>query len=121
MIYMEHQIKQRYYLLFIEQDLFKTWCLVKSFGSLISRRGRTMVEVCLNKQDASEKLFDVENKKRQRGYNYADLPQVDRYHLRPQTIKELMDKINNNKMLKQPQATAQAEIHQTNPNQLELF
>lgn len=116
---MENPEKQRYYLLFIEQDLFNTWCLVKSFGSLVSRRGRTIVEVCLDKQDASMKLFDVENKKRQRGYAYAYLPHVDRYHLRPQTIKELMDKINNNRITK-PQVALQPEEHY-NSNQLELF
>ncbi len=41
MIYMKNIQKNRWYLLDIMQDLFDTWLVMRSFGSLTSRRGRT--------------------------------------------------------------------------------
>ncbi len=120
MIYMENCVKQRYYLLFTEQDLFGTWCLIKSFGSLMNNRGRTIIQVCQDKKAALEALFDVESKKRQRGYKYADLPHSDQFHLRPQTIQEVI--ALRKTQTKLPDTAINEISHsQVNPNQQDLF
>jgi predicted DNA-binding WGR domain protein len=87
---MENRSKHRYYLLYTTQDLFDTWCLVTSFGSTVTHHGRTIVQVQANKEAALLALFDIETKKRQRGYTYSDLNHPDLFHLRPQTIKEVL-------------------------------
>jgi predicted DNA-binding WGR domain protein len=87
---MENRSKHRYYLLYTTQDLFDTWCLVTSFGSTVTHHGRTIVQVQANKEAALLALFDIETKKRQRGYTYSDLAHPDLFHLRPQTIKEVL-------------------------------
>ncbi|MFN8770681.1 MAG: WGR domain-containing protein [Neisseriaceae bacterium] len=73
MIYMQNRQKMRYYSLHVEQDLFDTWRLIKSFGSIISRRGRIIKQVCDSEEEAWEELTKIEYNKRQRGYTYADL------------------------------------------------
>ena len=86
---MQHIQKNRWYLLDIMQDLFDTWLVMRSFGSLTSRRGRTIYDVCDNEADAWQQLTEIEYSKRQRGYVYADFVNVELYSLRPQTIAEL--------------------------------
>ena len=81
--------KNRWYLLDIMQDLFDTWLVMRSFGSLTSRRERTIYDVCDNEADAWQQLTEIEYSKRQRGYVYADFVNVESYSLRPQTIAEL--------------------------------
>ena len=86
---MQNIQKNRWYLLDIMQDLFDTWLVVRSFGSLTSRRGRTIYEVCDNEAHAWQQLTNIEYNKRQRGYVYADIMNVTSYSLRPQTLAEL--------------------------------
>ena len=81
--------KNRWYLLDITQDLFDTWLVVRSFGSLISRRGRTIYQICDSEAEAWQQLTEIEYSKRQRGYVYADFLNVELYSLRPQTAAEL--------------------------------
>lgn len=90
MIYMENSQNHRYYLLYATQDLLEAWCLVTSFGSTITHHGRTITKVYPNKESALLALFDIETKKRQRGYTYSDLIHPDLFHLRPQTIQEVL-------------------------------
>ncbi|MFN8770590.1 MAG: WGR domain-containing protein [Neisseriaceae bacterium] len=71
MIYMQNRLKLRYYSLNVEQDLFNTWCLIKSFGSLISHRGRVINKICESEEEAWYELTKVEYAKRQRGYVYG--------------------------------------------------
>ena len=73
----------------IMQDLFDTWLVIRSFGSLSNRRGRTIWQVCENEADAWQQLTNIEYNKRQRGYVYADLMNTIHYDLRPQTFAEL--------------------------------
>ena len=120
MIYMENPHKKRYYLLYTEQDLFGNWCVVKSFGSLISRRGRSIIQVCNNKAHALDEIFLTESKKRQRGYIYADLPHVDHFYLRPQTIKEVIAAKLAAAEPYKPMTIVTTKPSQ-NPNQLDLF
>jgi len=74
MVYLENKAKHRYYMLQVQQDLFGAWCLVKLFGSTVSNRCRKITQACNDKDQALLALFDVESKKRQRGYAYADHP-----------------------------------------------
>ena len=80
--------KNRWYLLNIMQDLFDTWLVMRSFGSLTSRRGRTIYQICADEADAWQQLTEIEYSKRQRGYVYADFINVE-LCLRPQTVAEL--------------------------------
>ena len=89
MIYMHNIKKNRWYLLNISQDLFDTWLVMRSFGSLSSRRERTIWQVCDNEADAWQQLTNIEYNKRQRGYVYADLMNAIHYNLRLQTFAEL--------------------------------
>ena len=122
MIYMEHSAKQRYYLIYAEQDLFDNWCIVKSFGSLINRRGRSIIQVCTDKTHALDEIFITESKKRQRGYTYADLPHADRFHLRPQTIKEVIaTRMTAAQPITDKAIAASSAKISVNPNQQDLF
>ena len=119
MIYMEHPVKSRYYLLFIEQDLFGTWRLIRAFGSLVSNRGRRMTQVCDNEKHAWYEMSEVEYKKRQRGYIYAALPYENGFYLQPQAVSEIIQaKIKKQKLAKQ--VVPDTDIL-ANPNQQELF
>ncbi len=124
MIYMEHCSKKRYYLLYTTQDLFDTWCLVTSFGSTVTHHGRTIVRVHANKEAALLALFDIETKKRQRGYTYSDLNHPDLFHLRPQTIKEVVA-IKRLTKLNSAAVTLDRDMFNDNdtphPDQQELF
>ena len=117
MIYMENPKSQRFYLLYIEQDIFNTWCLIKSFGSLLNRRGRTLPTVCSSQEQAWNELTEVEYAKRQRGYVYADLDSTKLFHLRPQNLFEIKPSKTQVQKLKNPQA---ATLNVTNPDQLEF-
>ena len=117
MIYMENPKSQRFYLLYIEQDIFNTWCLMKSFGSLLNRRGRTLPQVCSSQEQAWNELTEVEYAKRQRGYVYADLDSTKLFHLRPQNLFEIKPAKPQVQKLKNPQT---GTTHVTNPDQLEF-
>ena len=120
MVYLENTTKHRFYLLFVQQDLFEVWCLVRSFGSLLNRRGRTMFDVCENEMHALESLSQIENKKLKRGYVHADLPHSEHFYLRPQNAKEFINSLKPNKPIKQP-VTIESDEKQFNPNQNDLF
>lgn len=87
---MENNKKHRYSLLYTTQDLLEAWCLVISFGSTITHQSRTVIQAHPNKESALLALFDIETKKRQSGYTYSDLAHPELFHLRPQTIKEVL-------------------------------
>lgn len=124
MIYMENHSKHRYYLLYTTQDLFDTWCLVTSFGSTVTHHGRTIVQVQANKEAALLALFGIETKKRQRGYTYSDLNHPDLFHLRPQTIKEVLTSKRLTK-INSAAVTLEQDVSEENnllhPDQQELF
>ncbi len=125
MIYMENSQKHRYYLLYATQDLLESWCLVTSFGSTITHHGRTITKVHPSKESALLALFDIETKKRQRGYTYSDLIHPDLFHLRPQTIKEVLSRkpTTNTTLDNHLTALIDFEVHNLtcHPNQQELF
>ena len=97
-IYMQNQYTQRYYSLAIEQDLFETWCLKKTFGGLNSRRGRVIIQSYDSEEQALKELGVVEYKKHQRGYEYVDLKIEKTLEQRLEGIKvNIPDKNNKNK------------------------
>ena len=80
----------RFYWLNLQQDLFGTWCVHKIYGGLTNHRGREVWIPFKNQADASKALADVEYLKRQRGYVYSDITDVEHFALKPQTIKEVL-------------------------------
>lgn len=118
MIYMQNPIKQRYYLLLIEQDLFGTWYLKRVFGSLVNRRGRILIQAFTSKQAAWHELTEIEYKKRQRGYLYIDTA-LENFHLKPQTIAELKAQLQTAKSHR-PKDILTPEAY-NNPAQQSLF
>lgn len=72
MIYLINPVKHRFYLLTVHQDIFGTWMLKRIYGSTINNRGRSISQIYDNENDAWNGLTDIEYKKRQRGYFYAD-------------------------------------------------
>lgn len=91
MIYMTNPKTLRFYWLNIQQDLFGTWCVHKIYGGLNNHRGREIWIPFENKSEASKALTDTEYLKRQRGYIYSDIKDVEHFALRPQTIKEVLE------------------------------
>jgi len=89
MIYMIHPLKKRFYWLFLQQDLFDTWCVRKVFGGLTNNHCYEMWVAYSSQDEAAKALADVEYLRRQRGYIYADIPHPEHYHLRPQNHAEI--------------------------------
>ena len=118
---MENPEKQRYYLLFIEQDLFGSWCLVRAFGSTVTKRGRTMVQICENEQIANDELVNVEVAKRKRGYDYANMIHEPHFYLRPLSILEAEQLASLVNPVKIPKVQAVSRKIRVHPNQLALF
>ena len=74
---MENHIKHNYYLLVIEQDMFKGWILKRIFGNLHNKRYRTIIQTYTTETDARQMLTEVEYKIRQNGYIYVDSPTIN--------------------------------------------
>lgn len=89
MIYMTNPTTLRFYWLNIQQDLFGIWCVHKIYGGLTNRRGREVWIPFKTKAEASLALTDAEFSKRQRGYVYSDIADVEHFALKPQTIQEV--------------------------------
>jgi len=90
MIYMTNPKTLRFYWLNIQQDLFGTWCMHKIYGGLTNHRGREVWLPFETKSAASKALTDAEYLKRQRGYIYSDIADVEHFALKPQTINEVL-------------------------------
>lgn len=126
MIYLENPEKKRYYLLIVELDLFDNWCLVRIFGSLINRRGRSQFDVCETKEQAIELMRSLEKNKLSRGYYHTDVPHQNNFCLRPQTAKEIIEFYKNRTKLSlskslYDQQDFRLDNANYNPDQQELF
>lgn len=86
MIYMVNHKKQRFYWLGLTQDLFDNWCVRKVYGGLNNNHCREVWEACDSKISASQRMFDIECTRRNRGYVYADTKTPDDYLLTPEII-----------------------------------
>lgn len=63
-----HPKKRRYYHVAICQDLFGDWVLVKTWGSLDSKRGNIQTELLDSMQDGETRLVDITKRRLQRRY-----------------------------------------------------
>lgn len=88
-LYMVHNDKQRFYWLSLQQDLFGTWCVRKSYGGLKNNHRRDVWTPYDNQLQASKELAEIEYKRRQRGYVYQDIAEVDLFALTPQLIQDV--------------------------------
>jgi len=86
MIYMVNHKTQRFYWLGLNQDLFDSWCVVKVYGGIGKKATREVWEPCESQVAASQRMFDIENVRRSRGYVYANTNTPDDYILTPQII-----------------------------------
>jgi hypothetical protein len=86
---MEDLVKQRFCLLLVEQDIFGDWLLKRIFGSLRTYYMRIIMHVFLNQEQDWLELAEIEYKKRQRGYLYADYESIEHFMLRPQNLSEI--------------------------------
>lgn len=119
MIYLEHKQKQRFYMLMVEQDIFNTWCLKRVFGSLLNRRGRTIMQIFESEKQAWVELTEIEHKKRQCGYVYVDFDIETHLRLRPQNLFEIT---TGRQSLVQTSLKSKVAIEKViNHNQLELL
>jgi hypothetical protein len=95
-----HKTK-RFYCLLLQQDLFGIWCVRKIYGGLTNKYCREIWKPFNSQQDATKDLADLEYKRIQRGYIYADIPLVEYYYLRPQNHDEIwIEKPNQVKVFK---------------------
>lgn len=58
----------RYYQAQLQQDLFKNWIVVRRWGTIHSRRGRTLETTCATYEAAVSELMGLEKRRAQRGY-----------------------------------------------------
>ena len=121
LIYMENQATQRYYLLFIEQDLFDTWCLIRAFGSTVTKRGRTIVQICENEQQAEDELAKVEAKRHKRGYESADMLHDPHFYLRPLSASDGTLMAGLSEIVPKPIKSPRGRIVKIHPDQMGLF
>ncbi len=64
----ENSLKKRYYLVMIEQDIFGQWVLIRVWGGIQTKLGRTQVSVLDNKKQGVEMLKIISIRRKQRGY-----------------------------------------------------
>jgi predicted DNA-binding WGR domain protein len=81
----------RFYWLMIQQDLFGTWCLCKVYGGLNNNHRRELWIPCNNELQANQLMTELEYRRRQRGYIYADISVASHFALRPQTFDEVLE------------------------------
>ena len=119
MIYMINPVKQRFYWLLLQQDIFGTWCVHKVYGGLTNRHCRESWVPFPTKEEAQKALTEVEYIRRQRGYIYADIKVLEYFHLKPQTIAEVLaNKVNQLTTKIKPVRQKEQLL---NPNQQLLF
>lgn len=58
----------RYYWAQLQQDLFHNWILIKHWGKMHSRSGRSMEALYESYEDGVSQLAAVEKRRSQRGY-----------------------------------------------------
>lgn len=85
---MRHPKSNKFYLLWMEEDLFGQWGIYKIIGN-DGKQGRKSISYCDSHQEASLMLSDMEYAIRQRGFIYDDLKSDEYFALRPQTIAEV--------------------------------
>jgi predicted DNA-binding WGR domain protein len=88
MIYMVNHNTQRFYWLGLNQDLFGNWCVVKVYGGIGKKATREIWEPCDSEVSASQRMFDIENMRRSRGYVYANTNSHNDYILTPEVITQ---------------------------------
>ena len=64
----ENSLTKRYYLVMIEQDIFGQWVLIRVWGGIQTKLGRTQVSVLDNKNQGIEMLKMISIRRNQRGY-----------------------------------------------------
>lgn len=82
--------EQRFYWLFLQQDLLGNWCVHKISGGLHNNHRREQWFSYEDKLSAAKALTELEYQHRQHGYIYADIEDVDYFNLTPQTIEEVI-------------------------------
>lgn len=92
MIYMINPHKNRFYWIMLQQDLFGTWCIIKVYGGLHNNHCHKQVIAYPNEELALQALSEIESIRRARGYEYSSNYLTDYFHLKPQTLTEVLNK-----------------------------
>ena len=64
----ENSLKQRYYLVIIQQDIFGHWILMRAWGGIQKAGGQTQVTVLEDKNEGLGMLPDISIRRKKRGY-----------------------------------------------------
>ncbi len=67
-IYWENPSSQRYYQLYLEQDLFADWVLIKLWGRRGTKLGGKQQVVCQTYEQALQLIDQIKNIRKRRGY-----------------------------------------------------
>ena len=62
----------RYYVAELTQDLFGTWVLKRTWGSIHTHRGQNMTLYAEDYNHAIKLLIDIEKRRKARGYTQTD-------------------------------------------------
>ncbi|MCE3269340.1 MAG: hypothetical protein K0R49_1592 [Burkholderiales bacterium] len=86
---MTNPVKKRFYWILLQQDLSGTWCIRKIYGGFENNRCREVWIPYPSELYAAKAFTETEYSKRQRGYIYDDIDNVDYFALKPQIINKL--------------------------------
>ena len=67
-IHCRWETENKYYIAWLEEDLFKDWILIKAWGDKHSRLGSVRKELCDSYHNGIFRLQTLDKKRRQRGY-----------------------------------------------------
>lgn len=67
-IHCRWETENKYYIAWLEKDLFKDWILIKAWGSKYSKLGSVRKELCDSYHNGIFRLQTLDKKRRQRGY-----------------------------------------------------
>jgi predicted DNA-binding WGR domain protein len=59
----------RYYIIRLQKDLFDEWALLKEWGGLSNKLGRSKCEAYINLDHAIKQIHYIARRREERGYN----------------------------------------------------
>ena len=62
------ETKTKYYIMILQQDLFRDWCIMKFYGGKRNKLGNSIIESCNSYKDALSRIEGI--KKRHKAHKY---------------------------------------------------
>ena len=72
-IHCRWETENKYYIAWLEEDLFEDWVLIKAWGDKYSRLGNIRQELCDSYNNGIFRLQTLDKKRQQRGYRLVHI------------------------------------------------